>query len=170
MPPVPGQDAQIHFRQADLARILARDADVGRHGDLQAAAHAVSVQCGDHQLGRVLQAQQRLIGMQAEVILESRIDADQHLDVRAGGKEFIARAGQHDHVHIVVHARLEDGLIELPVHLVGVGIGRRIAQFDHRHTGVHPVVDQLFRSFAACRLYCRRHRPTPFRNLKMSVS
>src|SRR6266851_8780411 len=38
-----GQYAQIHFRKSDLARILARDADVSSHGNFQAAADAVTV-------------------------------------------------------------------------------------------------------------------------------
>ena len=125
-----GQHAEIHFGQSDLARILARDADVGRHRDLQSAAHAVPVQRGDHQLGRVLQAQQRLVRVQAEVVLEGRIDAGQHLDVRAGGEELVARARQHDHVDVVVHARRQDRIVQLPVHLVGVGVGGRIEHLD----------------------------------------
>jgi hypothetical protein len=52
-------------------------------------------------------------------------------------------AGQHDHVDIVVHARLEDRLVKLPVHLVGVGIGRRIVHLDHRHAGIGAIVDQV---------------------------
>ena len=70
-----GKNAEVHFRQADLARILARDANVGSHGDLQAAADAVAVDRRDHQLRRVLQAQQHFVGVQAEVVLEGRIDA-----------------------------------------------------------------------------------------------
>ncbi len=71
-----GQHAEVHFRQADLARIFARDAQVGSHGDLEASADAVAVDGGDHQLRRVLQPQQHFVGMQAEVILECRIDAE----------------------------------------------------------------------------------------------
>jgi hypothetical protein len=35
----------------------------------------MAVNRGDHQLGRVLQAQQHFIGVQAEVILKRRVDA-----------------------------------------------------------------------------------------------
>ena len=87
----------------------------------------------DHQLGRVLQAKQRLIRVQAKIILERRIDAGQHLDVRPGGKELIPRSRQHDHVRVIVHTRFKNRLIELAVHLIGVGVGRRIGHFDHRH-------------------------------------
>ena len=40
VPPVPGQHAEGHLGQADLAGALARDAQVGRHRDLEAAADA----------------------------------------------------------------------------------------------------------------------------------
>ena len=162
-----GKHAEVHFRQADLARVLARNADVGRHGDFQPTADAVTVDGRDHQLGRVLQAQQHLVGVQAEVVLEGRIDAGQHLDVRARGEELVARAGQHDHVDVVVHARLEDGLIELAVHFVGVSIGRRIEHLDHGHAAVGAVVDQCLRGFAGGRLHCGCHVETPS-FLKMS--
>src|SRR5581483_1705297 len=38
-----GEHAQVDLGQADLAAVLARDAQVRRHGDLQAAAHGVAV-------------------------------------------------------------------------------------------------------------------------------
>src|SRR5580704_9176574 len=50
-----GEHAEIHLGQTNLAGVLASDANVGRHGDFQATAHAVAVNRGDHQLRRVLQ-------------------------------------------------------------------------------------------------------------------
>ena len=153
--------AEVHFRQSDLARFFARDAKVGGHGDLEAAADAVAVDGRDHQLRRVLQAQQHFVGVQAEIIFERRIDAGEHLDVRARGEKLVARAGQHDDVDVVVHARLEDGLVELAVHFVGVGIGRGIAHLDHGDAAVGAVVDELLGGFAGCGLHCSCHVVSP---------
>src|SRR5271169_3053995 len=49
------EHAEVHFRQANLAGILARDTDVGGHGDLQTAAHAMAIDSRDHQLRRVFE-------------------------------------------------------------------------------------------------------------------
>src|SRR5262249_58800131 len=86
-----GQHAQVNLRQADLAGVAAGNADVGSHGDFQTAAYAVAVDRCDHQFGGVLQTQQRLVGMETEVILESRIHRGEHLDVGAVGEAFFAR-------------------------------------------------------------------------------
>ena len=157
VPPVPGKHAEVDFGQADLARVFAGDPEVGRHGDLQPSANAMAVDRGDHELRRVLQPQQCFVCVQAEVILERRIDRGQHLDVRASGEKLVAHAGEHDHVHIVIHARPEDGLVELAVHFVGVGVRRRIVHLDHGHAGVGAIVDELLGGFAGGRLrrrYC----------------
>ena len=54
-----------------------------------------------------------------------------------GAEKFLARAGQHDDMNVVVHARREDGVVELPVHLIAVGIGRRIVQLDDGNARLH---------------------------------
>ena len=108
MPPVPGKDAEGDLGKADFAGALQRDADVGRHRDLQTAADGVAVQRGDDELRRLLEAVERLVRVEAEVVLELRRDLGEHLDVRAGGEELVARAAQHDDVDVVVHARVED--------------------------------------------------------------
>ena len=141
MPPVPGQHAEGDLGQADLAGVLARDADVGGHRDLQPAADRVAVQGRDHELGRVLEAQQRLVGVQAEEVLEAGRDGVEHADVRAGREEAVALAAQHDDVHVVVEAGLEDRLVELAVHRVGVGVGRRIVDLDDGDAVGGAVVD-----------------------------
>ena len=112
--------------------------------------------------GRVLQAQQHFVGVQAEVILERRVDAGQHLDVRASGEKLVARTGEHDDVNVVVHACFQDGLVELTVHFIGVGVGGRIEHLDHRDAAIGAVVDQLLRAFARCRLQCSSHVPNSF--------
>ncbi len=168
VPPVPGRTPRFTSGSPILPGILTRDADVGSHGNFQSAAHAVTVQRRNHQFGSVLQPQQGFVGVQTEVVLEGGIDAGQHLDIGAGGKKLVARAGEHDHVHVVVHARFENRLVQLPVHLVGVGIRRRIGQLDDGHAAIDAVVDQLFRSLAAGRLHCSCHGQTPFRNRNVS--
>jgi hypothetical protein len=108
--------------------------------------------CGDHEFRRVLQAQQRFVRVQAEVILKGGIDRGQHLDVRARGEKLVAYAREHDHVHVVIHARLEDSLVELAIHFVGVGVRRGIVHLDHGHSGVGAIVDEMFGGFAGGRL------------------
>ena len=98
MPPVPGQHAERDLGQADLAGVLARDAQVAGHRDLEAAADGVAVQRGDDELGRVLEADERLVGVQAEEVLEARRDGVEHADVRAGREELVALAAQDDDV------------------------------------------------------------------------
>ena len=73
----------------------------------------MSVERGNHQLGRVLKPQKHFVCMQTEVILEGRVNAGQHADVRARGKELVARAGNDDHIGVIVHTRLQNGSIHL---------------------------------------------------------
>ena len=101
----------------------------------------MSVQRGDHELRRLLQPQQRLVRMQAEVVFELRRHLGQHLDVGPGGEELLSRAAHEDDVDLVIHASLQDALIQLAIHFVRVGIGRRIIQFEDRHTLFHSVID-----------------------------
>src|SRR5262249_34936462 len=135
-----GEHTEVDLRQPDLPGVAAGNTNVRRHGDLQAAAHAVAVERGDHQLGRVLQPEQRLIGMQAEIVFEGWIDAGQHLDVGAGGEKFVARPGQEQDVDVVVHARLQDALVDLPVHLVGVGIGGGVGWFGYGNSVFNAII------------------------------
>src|SRR6185503_11462997 len=87
-----GQNAERHLGKPEFARVLLRDPNVGRHRDFEAAADAVAVQCRDHELGRLLEAIQRLVRVEAEVVLEDRIHGLEHVDVRAGAEELLARA------------------------------------------------------------------------------
>ena len=117
----------------------------------------MSVQRGNDQFRRLLQAEQSFVGVQAEVVLECGIDAGQHLDICASGEKLLSRPGEHDHVRIVVHAGFEDCVIELAVHLIGVGIGRRIVQFDHGHAAIDTVVEQWSGGLLGHRLNCGCH-------------
>ena len=67
-----GQHAERDLGQADLAAVLPRDAEVGGHRDLEAAADGVAVQRRDDELRRLLEPVQRLVRVQAEVVLEVR--------------------------------------------------------------------------------------------------
>src|SRR5829696_1950078 len=87
-----GEHAEVDLGQADLAGALFGDQDVRRHGDLEAAAHGVAFEGRDDQLGRLLQAVQRLVGVQAEVVFEVGIGGLQHVDVGAGAEELVAFA------------------------------------------------------------------------------
>jgi hypothetical protein len=95
--------------------------------------------------------------VQAEVILERRIHARQHLNVGAGREEFVARSGQQNDVNVIFHTRAKNRLVELAIHLVGISIGRRIAHLNDRYAAVFAVVDQLLGGFASRWLHCGCH-------------
>ncbi len=123
-----GQHAERDLGQAELGRAAAGDPQVGRHRDLEAAADGVAVERRDHQLRRLLEPRQRLVGVQAEVVLEVRVRRLEHVDVGAGAEDLLAGAGEHDDVDRRVEAGLEDAVVELAHHLVGVGVGRRVVE------------------------------------------
>src|SRR4051812_46077182 len=101
----------------------------------------MSVDGRNYELGRVLQAQQRFVRVQAEIVLKSRIHAGQHADVCARAEE-VSCAGEYDHMHAVVHAGRKNSLVQLPVHLIAVSIGRRITQFNDSDSGIISIVDE----------------------------
>ena len=123
-----GQHAQTHLGQPHLARAPARDAEVGGERDLQPAADAVAVDGRDDELRRLLQARQRLVGVEAEVVFEGRRHLRQHRDVGARAEELLARAGDDDDVDGLVHPRAQDGRVELLHHLVRVGVRGRVVE------------------------------------------
>src|SRR6058998_109231 len=109
---------------------------------LTIAAHGVPVERGDRELGGVLQAVQGLVRVQAEEILVARGDAVQVRDVRASREKLLAVAAQHQHVHGVVEAGLQDRLVELAHHVVGVGVRGRVVELDDRDTALDQAVDE----------------------------
>ena len=123
-----GQNSEVDLGQADLAGVLLGDHEVGGHRDLETTADGVAVECRDHQLGRLLEPVEGLVGVQAEVVLEVRVRLLEHVDVGAGAEELLAQTGQHDDVNICVEPGGEDRVVELAHHLVGVGVGRWVAE------------------------------------------
>ena len=137
------QDAERDLGEPDLAGALAGDAEIGRHRDLEATADRVAVERRDDELGRVLEPVEGLVRVEAEVVLEDRVDGLQHVDVGARAEELLARAAQHEDVHVLVESRLENGVVEVAHHLVGVGVRGRIDERDPGHAVLHAVVHQL---------------------------
>jgi hypothetical protein len=82
-------------------------------------------------------------GVQAKVILEAGRRLFEHVDVGAGADEFLTRAGQHDHVHTIVHARGQNGIVYLAHHFVGIRIGRRVVELDDGDAVGDAVADLL---------------------------
>src|SRR4029077_17951685 len=95
-------------------------------------------------------------------------DAGEHLDVCSCGEELVACTRQDDYVSVVVHASLEDRVVELAIHLIGVGVCGRIAHLDHGNSAIGTIVDQLLRGFSSCRLHCCSHVYVSFGFFKYS--
>ena len=95
-----------------------------------------------HELRRVLEADERLVRVQAEVVFEGGVGLPEHGDVGAGAEELLAVAGQHEHVHVVVEARLEDRRVEVLHHLVRVAVDRRVVEREERDAALGQVVDE----------------------------
>src|SRR6185436_3896634 len=137
-----GEHAQVDLGQAGLAGALLGNQDVGGHGDLEPAADRVPFERREDQLGGLLQAVQGLVGVQTEVVLEVGVGPLEHVDVGAGAEEFLALAGEDDDMDLAVEARLDDRLVDLAHHLVGIGIGRRIVEGEIGDPLLDLVVDQ----------------------------
>jgi hypothetical protein len=67
--------------------------------------------------------------------------------MRMSAAMLLPRAAEDDHVHGVIHARLEDARIQLLVHLVGVGVRRGIVQLEDRHSVFDAIIDEVFSHF-----------------------
>src|SRR6516225_8125911 len=78
VPPVPGRTPRLISGRP----ILPESRRAMRRSE------AMAVDRGDHQFGSMLQAQQRLVGVEAEVVFERGVHRSQHLDIGAGGEEF----------------------------------------------------------------------------------
>src|SRR5947208_5570372 len=116
------QYSERDLRQTDLPSVDARDAQIAGERDLQSAAHAVSVDRRDHELRRLLQPAERLVRVEAEVVLEVWGAVTKHLDVGTGAEELVGllgvggrrRAGDHQDMDTLVHPRVEDMGVKLP--------------------------------------------------------
>ena len=93
--------------------------------------------------------------MEAKIIFVDRINTGEHVDVRPGGEELVTGAGENHDVDIFVHACAQDSVVELPVHLVRVGVGGWIIDLEDGRAGVNTVADQgLLDCFFCCR-HCK---------------
>ena len=102
----------------------------------------MAVERGNRELRCLLEPVQRFIRVQAEEILEPRRDLVEHPNVRARGEELVALAADDDHMDAVVETRLQDRIIQLPHHFVGVGIRRRIVELDDREPFLRAVLNE----------------------------
>ena len=58
--------------KTDAAAFLFGDADIARHGDFQAAADGVTIDCRDNNFRRIFQAHQDFMAVQREVVLKAQ--------------------------------------------------------------------------------------------------
>jgi hypothetical protein len=56
--------------------------------------------------------------MKAEVVLPFRVGFGEHGDVGARAEELLTRPADHDDMDAAVHARIKDGGVDVPHHLV----------------------------------------------------
>ena len=130
-----GQHAEVDLGKTNFAGILAGDADVGRHGDFESTTDGVAVDGTDDELGGLLEPRQGLVGVKAEVVLEARTDAVEHLDGGTSREERGPVSGQDDAGHAVVKTSTDDGFVDVPHHTVRVGVGRAVVGTLKRCTG-----------------------------------
>src|SRR5580692_376854 len=95
-----GHDSEPDLGEPDLEVPSARDANVAREGELEAAADAVPVDRGNDELRRIFEAKQSLVRVEAEVVSEVRVGLTQHVNVLAGAEKLVAVPGYDDHVHV----------------------------------------------------------------------
>ena len=143
------KDSEIDLGKADLASFSPADAEVAGECDFQASTNTVPVEDCDRQLGRLFQAAESLVGMEAEVVLPLTGDLAEHADVSASAEETVATSAQQDHLGPVVKAGFKDRFIESSHHLVGVAVGRRIVDGDRSHRSLEAAADGV-----------RHHRPS----------
>jgi hypothetical protein len=140
-----GKDAKIHFGQTNLAAFLFGDANVAGEGDFEAAADGMAIESGDDELGRLFEAAEGFIGVEAEIVFELGIGFRQHRDAGPSGEEFFASAADDDDVGAFVHAGLENGRIELEHHVVGVSVRRGVIEFKNSDAVFDAVLYEFFR-------------------------
>src|SRR5712692_184556 len=145
------QDSKIHLGEANLPTFFPCDSNVAGQRDFQAAADGVPVESRDDQLGSLLKPAKRLVGVQTEVVLESRIGLREHGNAGPSAEKFVARPANQQDVNTLIHARLEDGRVELLHHLVAIGVCRRIVQFEYGDSPFKPVFHEFFRVHCQCR-------------------
>jgi hypothetical protein len=98
----------------------------------------------------LFQAAKRFVSVQAEIIFVGGIGLGEHGNTRARAEELLPGAADKKHVDILVHARLENGGVELLHHFVAVGVGGGIVQFENRDAVFDAVSDELFASDCRC--------------------
>ena len=116
-PAVPGRNAQLHFRLAELC-VLARDPNVARHRELAAAAQRKAVDRGDDRFAARLQSSQHgLTPLRARFAVERPL-AREIADVGAGNERFGPRAGENRSLDLGFGRKAIDGRAQLEHHLV----------------------------------------------------
>ena len=69
-------------------------------------------------------------------------DLREHRDVGAGAEELVSFAGQEQHVDGGVEAGFEDRLVQLPHHLVAVGVRGGVIEGEHGDATDHFVLHE----------------------------
>ena len=76
----------------------------------------MAVQRRDDQLRCLLEPGQRLVGVQAEVVLEVGIRVLEHPDIGAGAEELLAGAAEHDDVDVPASMRASSTAASISLH------------------------------------------------------
>src|SRR6202163_1152289 len=110
------QDAEVHLGLAEL-RVLARDANVARHGELAAAAEREAVDRCDHRHAQAFERARERLTFARLRLAGARVGQRVELaDVRARGERLRARAGEDHGAERVVRAELSARRAQLVEH------------------------------------------------------
>ena len=125
------ENTKVDFRKSDLAGVLSCDSDVSRHCDFESATNCVAVDCADNEFGSLLQSRKSFVCVKAEVVLEARSHAVEHLNRSTCGEEGRTVSSEHNAGHIVIETSLDNCCINVAHHSVGVGVwGAVVCAFD----------------------------------------
>ncbi len=98
------KNAEIYFREADLAGAFAGNANVTGESDFETAAYSVAVERGDDQFGSLLEAAERFVGMEAEIVFEVGGGGRKHGNIRTSAEEFVAFAADEEYLNGFIEA------------------------------------------------------------------
>jgi len=135
------EDAEVAPRAADLAAFSFARRRSHAIRNLEPTADGVPVQCGNRELRRLLQAVERLVGMEAEKI-EPGCDLGDIAMFAPAEKNFLAWPRSTMTCTLSSKARLENRFVSLMHHFERVGFRRGSSSFDDGEPVFRAILDE----------------------------